>query len=566
MTVLSGSGRAGIDLDYALFLYALSGACAISLHYAAEWLTASADTTMLSRLQQRLHDTILAMPATFYDQHDAAELGTIVLQDAAGCQPLLREFISAPVTQGVAIVSAIALVAGSLHALGELPALLLAFLVFAVVGMQLLAHITSRQLASAHGVQIKARAALAAEFENSVAAPLQIRAMGAECGRAATFGRAVASFTTSLRDVRSAAMRAIRVQGTLPGVLQVVVLATLIVVTRGDLPLGTAITVFLLTPRIILPIAELLSFEEGIKAIGAQAQRVGELLDVNTQRPPGGAPFPVDHSIVFEDVTYTPPGASGPVLRGLNHTFKSGKITALVGRSGCGKSTVLSLAAGLRAPARGVVRIGGVPVDSIAPDAVREHVGFVAQFPLFIADSVRANIRLGAPDATDAEIEPIVTELGLWPALLRLGGSQPLDAMLPRGLEAGLSGGEHRRLAIARALLRRPGILLLDEPTDGLDGFAIAAFEAALRARCDNATILIVDFDLDCICRIADFVCVLQDGAVAECGVPSVLAEMPSLFRTLLWQRRRAGDMPAVDSPSPAEQRDPAEAAASEAS
>ena len=275
MSVLGGSGHADTTLNMALALYALSGAGAGGLHYAAEWLTATADAAMAGRLQQRLHDTILAMPARFFDQHDAAALATIVLQDAPGCQPLLRELIAAPVTQGAAIISAVSLLAGSLDAIGSLPVELLGLFVLAAVGMQILAHVTARQLGAAHAAGMQARSALAEAFENSVSAPLQIRAMGVEAQRSAAFARAVAPFATGLLRVRAASMRAMRVQATLPAVLQVVVLATLIMLKGEDLPLATAITAFLLTPRIIQPVAELLSFHEGIPTIATQAERVG---------------------------------------------------------------------------------------------------------------------------------------------------------------------------------------------------------------------------------------------------------------------------------------------------
>jgi len=202
------------------------------------------------------------------------------------------------------------------------------------------------------------------------------------------------------------------------------------------------------------------------------------------------------------------------VLHDVSFTAPAGRMVALVGSSGAGKSTVAQLVARLYDASSGTVRIGGVDVRDLTAESVHRAVGFVTQDGHLLHDTVAANLRIGAPEATDAE---------LWAALrrARLDG---LVAALPDGLatvvgERGyrLSGGERQRMTIARVLLARPRIVVLDEATASLDTTSEAAVQAALAEALDGRTALVIAHRLSTV-RHADEILVLEQGRIVERG------------------------------------------------
>ena len=170
-------------------------------------------------------------------------------------------------------------------------------------------------------------------------------------------------------------------------------------------------------------------------------------------------------------------------------TIEPGEVVALAGPSGCGKSTVLKLLLGFLAPQAGSLRVGGVDVATLDPDAWRAHISWMPQHPHLFAGTIAENLRLGRSDATDDE---------LWHALV-LASLADRVAELPEELEtrlgergAGLSAGERQRVALARAFVRDAPLVLLDEPTGHLDGATEARVTEALRRFASGRTVVVV--------------------------------------------------------------------------
>ena len=242
------------------------------------------------------------------------------------------------------------------------------------------------------------------------------------------------------------------------------------------------------------------------------------------------APLPPGRGhIVFDDVGFVyPDGRVG--LAGLSFEAQPGETIALVGPSGAGKSTALSLIPRLHDVSGGAVRIDSADVRRVTLASLRDAIGYVGQDALLFDDSVAANIRMGRPDATEAEVE----------AAARNAAAADFIAALPRGYETRvgpggqrLSGGQRQRVVLARALLRNPRILLLDEATSALDTESEAAVQAALARLRQGRTTIVIAHRLSTV-RDADLVVTMADGRAVETGTHAALLAANGLYARLV--------------------------------
>ena len=224
---------------------------------------------------------------------------------------------------------------------------------------------------------------------------------------------------------------------------------------------------------------------------------------------PGAGP----HRIVFEGVKFRFGDAAPNVLDGVDFVLEPGKTTALVGRSGAGKSTIVDLLLGLRRPTEGRIVVDGADLASFDAERWRRGVGVVPQDPRLFGWSVRDNLRLSSPEAADDRLREALAT-----------ASADFVDRLPQGLDtvlgdrgARLSGGERQRICIARALLQRPSLLVCDEPTSHLDSDGERAVAAALTRAGAGRTVLLIAHRLSTV-RSADTIVLLENGRVKESG------------------------------------------------
>ena len=230
----------------------------------------------------------------------------------------------------------------------------------------------------------------------------------------------------------------------------------------------------------------------------------------------------LEHGIELKDVDFTYPGRV-QTLAGLNICIRKGQMTALVGESGAGKSTVTDLVLGLQTPVSGQVLIDGMPIGDWKQNSFRERIGYVPQDPLLFHASIRDNLLWSFEQAK---------EDSLWLAL-RLANAEGFVRELPQGIDTlvgdrgvRLSGGQRQRIALARALLRKPELLILDEATSSLDSESERLIQRSIEAVAQNTTILIVAHRLSTIAK-ADQVYVMRQGRVVEEGPFRVLSNKP---------------------------------------
>ena len=217
------------------------------------------------------------------------------------------------------------------------------------------------------------------------------------------------------------------------------------------------------------------------------------------------------------------------VLHGVSFTARRGERTALVGPSGAGKSTILALIERFYDPTSGVVRLGGIDVKALDRDALRAQIGYVEQDAPVLAGTIRENLLLGSPNATDAACIDVLHAVNLGEVLGR--NELGLDAAVGQD-GVMLSGGERQRLAIARALLAAPPILLLDESTSSLDGLNEQMLREAIDAVAANRTLIVIAHRLSTVVD-SDQIIVLEHGQVVGVGTHSELVKTSPLYKTL---------------------------------
>jgi ATP-binding cassette, subfamily C, bacterial CydCD len=281
----------------------------------------------------------------------------------------------------------------------------------------------------------------------------------------------------------------------------------------GQLSLRTALFALVLAPEAYLPLRELGANYHASAEGMAAAEQVFAVLE----RPRAAAgtrtnfPSPVTSRLEVDALKVTYPARCEPALEALSMTIEPGEVLALVGPSGCGKSTLLAVLLGLVTPASGSVRVGGVDLADIDLDAWRSKLAWVPQRPHLFSVSLAQNVSLGRKGASSEEIWAAVSAAGLAQAVKEL--PEGLDTVLgDRG--AGLAAGERQRVALARAFLRDAPLLLLDEPTAGLDGHTERDVLQRLRRLARGRTVVLVAHR-PALAAMADRVLELVPAAVA---------------------------------------------------
>jgi ATP-binding cassette, subfamily B, multidrug efflux pump len=288
-------------------------------------------------------------------------------------------------------------------------------------------------------------------------------------------------------------------------------------VNSGEMQIG-ALTAFLMYLMLILTSVMMATFMAiMIPRAAVSSDRISAVLNTESSVTPPVHPVREVHSrgeLELRDVEFRYPGAAAPVLQNITFRATAGQTTAVIGSTGAGKTTLISLVARLFDATSGTVLIDGVGVRDLDPEMLWNRIGLVPQKPYLFTGTVASNLRYGNPQATDAE---------LWQALDVAQAADFVRAM-PGGLEGriaqggtNVSGGQRQRLAIARALVRQPEIYLFDDSFSALDLATDARLRAALRPHTARATVVIVSQRVSTVSD-ADQIVVLDDGAIVGLG------------------------------------------------
>jgi ATP-binding cassette subfamily C protein CydCD len=332
-------------------------------------------------------------------------------------------------------------------------------------------------------------------------------------------------------------------------------------VGHGEMSLEALLIVLMAGTEIFRPLRDLRSvLHQGMTGQSAAAG-INALLDATSDLPAGGAPaLPVlTPDITFTDVAFAYPGRRGNAHEGLSFRVAAGETVGIVGPSGAGKSSIVRLLLRQHDPNAGTIAIGGHDLRTIDPEQLRGMIAIVAQDTTLFHGSVAENLRLGRPEATEAEMIEAA----------RAANAHDFIAALPRGYAtrigergARLSGGQRQRIAIARALLRDAPILILDEALSSVDAENEAVIQQALDRLMRGRTTLVLAHRLSSVIG-ADRILVLDQGRVVDSGRHADLIARPGPYRRLMGPQLGGAGASDVIAPSAPSSATPAAAAAS---
>jgi subfamily B ATP-binding cassette protein MsbA len=387
-----------------------------------------------------------------------------------------------------------------------------------------------RQVRSRAARALEERGRLASVALEATTGARTVKAHAGEAHERQRFAQAAVGAMHGVRRAQALSLAAAPLSETL-GVAALLVLLVLAAPggAVGTLRPEVVVTFVAVALRLLSPAKFLAQFPALVAESLAAADRVFEVLDrpAEDEDPPGLPAFPgVAREIAFRDVwvAYEP---GRWALAGLNLRVAKGEVVAIVGPSGAGKSTLVDLLPVFVEPARGSVLVDGVPLSRYSRRSVRRALGVVSQDVVLFNETVRANIAYGdRADAGPAEVEAAARAANAHDFITRL----PLGYDTPLGDRGfGLSGGERQRLAIARALLRDPEILILDEATAALDAEAEREVQDALGRLMAGRTVFVIAHRLSTVAR-ADRIVVLENGRVVEEGGHGELMRADGVF------------------------------------
>ena len=479
---------------------------------------------LIHDLRRKLYDKLQRLPIKWFDSNSSGEIMSRVASDVPSTDRVIVETID----QAIPAVLQFLIMAGWMfYNSWELALVTLAPL--PIIG--LITTLYSRVAEPRWRESSEASAALNALLHDNLAGIRQIKAYTVE-------PEALDRFDAASRRVGEKHMRVMKGQALVwPGVSLLAESGIILMlgcgamwVLQGKMAPGTPMAFLVAWGFLFDPISRINTLTQLYLGGKVAAKRVFDILDLpdESHLTDGERPADFKGRVVFEDAgfSYDP---DSPAVQGISITAEPGMTVALVGPTGAGKSTVLNLLTRFYETDRGRILLDDHPIETLSKEWLRDHTGYVTQESFLFNTTLRDNLRLAKPDATDDEV---------WAALDNANAAsfvrelpEKLDTVAgERGVR--FSGGEKQRLSIARALLKNPPLLLLDEATSALDNETERLVQQALETLRSDRTSFVIAHRLSTV-RQADLICVLEDGKLVECGKHEELLARGGLYSRL---------------------------------
>ncbi|MCH7564250.1 MAG: ATP-binding cassette domain-containing protein [Gemmatimonadetes bacterium] len=497
------------------------------VNFTQSYLTASVSERVVAELRNDTFRALVYQPPGFFATRRVGELTSRLASDAGLIQGVLRFGVPELIRQGVFLVGALALVT---YTNPRLTLVTLTAIPFAVVVGWFFGR-RVRRLSTTIQDRLAGAVARAEQVFTQIRT---VQSFTRESWETEAYG-------TEVNAARDEGLRRAVARASLTGIVTFVAFGAIVLVIweggrlvlAGDLTSGQLVAFLMYAVTISGAITSLAGFWGNLQEAAGAAQRIWEILDtpvaIVAPAVPTRLPVPSRGVVRYEGVSFRYGPDLPLVLRGIDLTVEEGETVAIVGSSGVGKSTLVSLLPRFFDVEEGRVTLDGIDVREAALDELRKRIGFVPQEPMLFAGTVKENLLYGNLEATDSEIEEAA----------RAAHAYEFITSFPEGFDQAigergvtLSAGQRQRIAIARVMLERPKILILDEASSSLDAESEALVQDALERLMSDRTTLVIAHRLSTVIR-AERILVLDDGVIAEEGSHSELLRRSHVYDRL---------------------------------
>jgi subfamily B ATP-binding cassette protein MsbA len=494
--------------------------------YGVGYLMAYVGNRVVADIRQELFQQLMRMSVGFHDANTSGRLVSRVVNDVGMMANAASSVVKDIFQNGLTFLAMIGVILYQNWKLAGLSLIVipLSALTMVRVGRRL------KRLATSGQEQL---GDMSSTLQETLSGIRMVKAFGredAEAERFAERNRKVLSTTLKSNQVWSIGHSQMEVIGVI-GVATIIWYGGYLVI-NGSMTPGAFFSFMAAMFMAYTPIKKLSGSNNLIQQALAAAERVFDVLDLDTEHSHDHGTLPltrIKDSIEFQNVSLRYENHTIQALADIDLSIRVGEVVALVGSSGSGKTTLVSLLPRFYEPTAGRILLDGVPLSSYELKSLRAHIGIVSQETILFDDTIRNNIAFGRTDASQAEVEQAATLAYAHDFILR--SPEGYDTIIgERGVK--LSGGERQRLAIARAILRDPPVMILDEATSALDTESERIVQLALANLMKNRTTLVIAHRLSTI-QNADRIVVLDRGTIVEMGSHETLLQQGGVYRRL---------------------------------